>query len=147
MDEKDQEILRMLQKGLPLVAEPFKAIGDKLWIDEMSVISRLVRLRQEGIIRHIGAFLDSKKLGRKGALVAMQIDEAHIPEVAKIALEIPEITHNYVREGSPNLWFTVIAKDESERDAILARMSKAAGGAKPRVFTATKVFKVRVNLD
>lgn len=147
MDEKDQEILRLLQQGLPLVAEPFKAIGDKLWIDEMSVISRLARMRQEGIIRHIGAFLDSKKLGRKGALVAMQIDEAHIDEVAKTALEIPEITHNYLRDGNPNLWFTVIAKDEAERDAILARMSQAAGGAKPRVFSATRVFKVRVNLE
>lgn len=147
MDDKDQEILRLLQQGLPLVAEPFKAIGDKLWIDEMSVISRLVRMRQEGIIRHIGAFLDSNKLGRKGALVAMQVDESLIDAVAKVIMDFPQITHNYLREGTPNLWFTIIAKDEAERDEILARIQQAAGGAKPRIFKAKRVFKVRVSLE
>ena len=44
LDEKDHEILQMLQNDFPLVSEPYKVIGDKLWIDEHSVISRIVTL-------------------------------------------------------------------------------------------------------
>ncbi|MFZ2960441.1 MAG: AsnC family transcriptional regulator [Candidatus Ozemobacteraceae bacterium] len=147
MDEKDREIIRLLQKGLPLVAEPFKELGDKLWVDEMSVISRLARMRQEGIVRHFGAFFDSKRLGRSGALAAMAIPEDRVEKVAETINRFPQITHNYIREGSPNIWFTVNAANEVERESIFTEIRAAADGAEIKVFPSKRVFKVLVNLD
>ena len=108
MDEKDHEILQMLQNGFPLVSEPFKAIGDKLWIDEHAVISRIVRLIQNGVIRYVGPFFDSRKLGYKGCLAAIDVPENRIDEVAAVINRFDEVTHNYLRDGSPNMWFTLI---------------------------------------
>ena len=56
LDEKDREIIQLLQNGFPLNPEPYRVIGDKLWIDEYAVISRVVRLLQGGAIRYIGPF-------------------------------------------------------------------------------------------
>ncbi|MBF0500576.1 MAG: AsnC family transcriptional regulator [Candidatus Riflebacteria bacterium] len=147
MDEKDREIIRLLQKGLPLTPEPFKELGDKLWIDETSVISRLARMRQEGVIRHFGAFFDSKRLGRSGALAAMTLPEDKIEKVAAVINAFPGVTHNYVREGTPNIWFTLNAANDDERAKMAAEISAAADGARVDLFPTKRMFKVMVNLD
>jgi siroheme decarboxylase len=46
----------MLQDAFPLDPEPYRVLGDKLWIDEVTVISRVARLMQDGVIRHMGPF-------------------------------------------------------------------------------------------
>mgnify|MGYP003319636275 FL=1 len=81
MDDKDREILQMLQGNFPLDSEPYKVIGDKLWIDEHSVISRVVRMLQNGDIRYVGPFFDSRKLGYKGSLLAINAPEDRIDEI------------------------------------------------------------------
>lgn len=147
MDEKDQEILRLLKEGFPLEAEPFKSIGDKLWIDEMAVISRLARLHQKGIIRHLGVFLDSRRLGYTGVLAAMQVAGNDLEKVCGVLAELDGVTHNYLRDGEPNLWFTLITRDENERTRLIERISQAAGGAKVMLFPSKRLFKVRTDLD
>lgn len=147
MDEKDQEILRLLKEGFPLDPEPFKIIGDKLWIDEMAVISRLVRLHQEGVIRHLGVFLDSRKLGYTGVLAAMQVTKANQEKICAELQKIDGVTHNYLRDGEPNLWFTLISSSEEEKSRTLDRIRQVAGGAEIMLFPSKRLFKVRTDLD
>lgn len=147
MDEKDHEIIRFLQDSFPLDPEPYRIIGDQLWIDEVTVISRIARLMQDGTIRHLGPFFDSRKLGYSGTLAAIQIDDDKIDEVAQFLAGFPQITHNYLREGTPNMWFTVIAKTREERDSIIVRIKDHAGVSHVDVFPAKKFFKVKVDLD
>ena len=45
LDEVDQELLTTTQRNFPLVAEPYKAIGDRLGIDADEVIERLKDLK------------------------------------------------------------------------------------------------------
>ncbi len=147
MAEKDKEIIRLLQAGFPLVPEPFKEIGDKIWIDEVAVISRLARLMENGTIRYLGPFLDSKAMGYNGSLAAMDVSPSRVAEVAKILEKFPEVTHNYLREGSPNLWFTIIAKSVERRDAILEEIGQRTKVEKVLLFPSKRVFKVKANLS
>ncbi len=147
MDEKDLEILQLLQGDFPLDSEPYKKIGDKLWMDEVSVISRIARMIQSGAIRHLGPFYDSKKLGYKGCLAAVDVPEADIERVAAVINSFNEITHNYLREGTPNMWFTVIAPGIERRDEIFAKIRQDAGIEKIQIFPSKKLFKVKVDLD
>jgi DNA-binding Lrp family transcriptional regulator len=146
IDEKDREILKLLQDGFPLSTEPFKVIGDKLWIDEMTVISRLARLSQDGIIRHLGVFFNTAELGYKGTLAAMQVEEARVDQVAECISSFPQVTHNYLREGSPNLWFTIIAGDEAEMAEVTRHIKERTGVAEILLFPARKRFKVRTDM-
>ncbi|HNW35076.1 MAG TPA: AsnC family transcriptional regulator [Candidatus Ozemobacteraceae bacterium] len=147
MDEKDREIIRLLQNGFPLEAEPFKALGDKLWIDESGVISRLARMMQDEMIRYVGPFFDSRKLGYVGALAAMDVPAERVDEVSAILAEYHEITHNYLRDGSPNIWFTVIAQDESRKNIILNDIKKRGRIESIRLFPARRLFKIRMDQD
>ncbi len=146
LDEKDHEIIQMLQNGFPLVSEPYKAIGDKLWIDEHAVISRIVRLIQNGVIRYVGPFFDSRKLGYKGCLAAINAPEDRIDEIAEIVNSFDEVTHNYLREGSPNMWFTLITKSIEQRDQIINTIKTKTGIDEILLFTSKKYFKVKVDL-
>lgn len=147
MDEKDREIIRLLQNGFPLEPEPFKALGDKLWIDESGVISRLARMMQDDMIRYVGPFFDSRQFGYVGALAAMEVPAGRVDEVAAILAEHHEITHNYLRDGSPNVWFTIIAKDEARKQAILDDIKSRGNIASIQLFEARKMFKVRMDQD
>ena len=147
MDEKDQEILRLLHKGLPLDPEPFKAIGDKLWIDEMSVISRLASMHQSGQIRHLGVFFDSRKLGYSGVLAAMQVPPEALSRVSEALQKIPGVTHNYLRDGEPNLWFTLIAHGEEEERRLFDQIRRESGISDIKLFPSRRLFKVRTDID
>lgn len=146
LDEKDREIIQLLQNGFPLNPEPYRVIGDKLWIDEYAVISRVVRLLQGGAIRYIGPFFDSRKLGYKGCLAAINVPEERIDEVAAVVNQFPEITHNYLREGTPNMWFTIIARSPERRNEIIDKIKAEAGIDEVLTFASKKYFKVKVDL-
>lgn len=147
MDDKDKEILHMLQGKFPLDSEPYSVIGDKLWMDEVSVISRIARMIQSGIIRYVGPFFDSRKLGYKGCLAAVNVPSEDIERVAAAINQFDEVTHNYVRSGEPNIWFTVIAGSEKRRDEIFAKIETETGIKEIQKFPAKKLFKVKVDLD
>lgn len=146
MDEKDREIIQLLQGEFPMDPEPYKVIGDKLWIDEYAVISRIVRLLQIGAVRYVGPFFDSRKLGYKGCLLALNAPEDRIDEVAAIINKFPEITHNYLREGSPNIWFTIITKSSKRQQEIIDNIKKETGINEIFLFPSKKFFKVKVDL-
>lgn len=84
MDDKNLEILTLLRQGIPLVSMPWKELGDKLWIDEMSVISRIASMLQQGLIRYLGPFFDSRRLGYHGMLVGVEVPADRIPAVANV---------------------------------------------------------------
>ncbi len=147
MDDKDREILQMLQGRFPLESEPYKVIGDKLWMDEVSVISRIARMYESGAIRYLGPFFDSRKLGYKGCLAALNAPPDQVEAVAAVINQFSEITHNYLREGNPNVWFTVIAPSVERRDEILAAIKQKTGIKEILVFVSKKLFKVKVDLD
>ena len=146
LDEKDREIIQLLQGDFPLVPEPYKAIGDKLWIDEYAVISRVVRLLQNGAIRYVGPFFDSRKLGYKGCLAAINVPEERIDEIAAVVNQFPEVTHNYLREGTPNMWFTMITNSPERQQEIIDTIKKEAGVKEVLTFASKKFFKVKVDL-
>lgn len=147
MDEKDREILQMLQGSFPLDSEPYRVIGDKLWLDEVSVISRVARMIESGAIRYLGPFFDSRKLGYNGCLVAMNVVPEQVESAAAAINKFSEITHNYLRDGVPNLWFTVITPNLERREEILSAIKKATGVDDIMVFPSKKLYKVKVDLD
>jgi DNA-binding Lrp family transcriptional regulator len=102
---------------------------------------------ESGAIRYVGPFFDSKKLGFKGTLAAIEVESDKIDQVCQVINSFSEITHNYLRSGSPNLWFTVIAPNDERLNEIFAKIKKETGVDKISKFPAKKMFKVKVDLD
>lgn len=147
MDEKDREIIQLLQDNFPLESEPYKVIGDKLWMDEVSVISRIAKMFESGAIRHLGPFFNGRQLGFKGCLAAVNVEDSRIDAVAEVINAYPEITHNYLREGTPNMWFTIVSPTEARREEIINEIKTKTNIDEILLFASRKLYKIRVALD
>ena len=146
MDNVDKEILNRIQGEFPICEDPYGEIGAEVGITADDVLGRVKRLREEGIIRKVGPFFDAKRMGHKSTLCAVDVPEEKIEETAGIISGYVEVTHNYLRLGHPNIWFTLIARDEAEIERILAEISERAGVGPIRNLPARKMFKIKVDL-
>ena len=119
MDEIDFQILDELQNNFPLSPKPYEVVSAKLKIPCDQLIERLGKLTADGVIRRLGASLDSRKLGFRSTLAAISVDATAVGHASEIIDGYPEITHSYLRNDRFNVWFTVIAPDDERIDRIL----------------------------
>ena len=125
MDGLDCRILQALQKGFPLSPEPYGLIANKLKIPCDELLSRLQLLMADGIIRRIGASLDSHQFGYDSTLVAISVEQNAIEQACEIINSFTEITHSYLRSDHFNIWFTIIAPDNRRIEKIIMEIQSA----------------------
>lgn len=146
MDSTDREILNIIQSDFPISPEPYAEIGSRAGISGEEALKRVKYLLNDGVIRKVGPFFDAAKMGHKSTLCAVQVQNEKVKLTADLIAAYPEITHNYLREGDPNLWFTVIAPTEERIAEILAGISQKVGVGPIHNLPAKKMFKVKVDL-
>lgn len=147
MDSIDKNILNIIQKEFPVVAEPFKAVAEKVGITEDEVLERISRLKQEGIIRRIGAVFDSKKMGFASTLCAARVPEEKLKAFAEVVNSYAGVTHNYRRNHEYNVWFTFIASDEGTLEKSLAEIRERTGVMDIISMTAARTFKIDASFE
>jgi DNA-binding Lrp family transcriptional regulator len=147
LNETDRKLLNLIQSSLPIVPEPYREIGEALGTNEAEVIARIKLLVENKVIRRLGGVFDSRKLGYRGALCAMEVPEERIDEVAKVVNSFAGITHNYLRESLINMWFTLLAPSEEKLSEILKGIRERTGIQEIIVLPAENVYKIRVNFD
>ena len=146
MDDRDKEMIAVLQDGLPITSRPFAVIADFLDWSEEEVLERLDGLVSSGHIRKVGAVINSKKIGAVSTLAALDVPEDRIDEAAAIINAYPGVTHNYLREGHPNMWFTLTERGPELLEANLTRIETDIGANIIRM-PATRMFKIGVKYD
>ena len=119
MDKLDNRILQALQDNFPLSVEPYDVLAQELRIDCDLLWSRVQRMCEEGVIRRIGASLDSHKFGFKSTLAAISVPPERVEQAAELIARFPEVTHSYLRKDIFNIWFTIIAADDERLEYIL----------------------------
>ncbi len=142
-------ILYEIQKNFPLTKRPFLDIANKLNLKEDEVLSIVKKEKDDGIIRQTSAIFDTKRLGYKSSLVAFEIEKNDIDKAVEILNSHPGISHNYERNHTFNIWFTLAVPPDSlfgldKTVEILAKICKA----KEFIMLPTlKLFKIAVKLD
>lgn len=144
VDAKDRALLNRLQEGLPLAKRPWEKIADDLKMPVQEVLQRMGRLKEDGIIRRVGGVFNPAKLGFSGRLYAMEVKEELFYDVAAVVNSFKGVTHNYRRRSRLNMWFTLTARTEKEREGILGEIRAAAGQVKIFEFPAEQVYKLKV---
>ncbi len=169
MNDLNQKLLAIIQDGFPLVERPYlrlaemlncdskKDAGEKcanLVVTEQKVFDEVEKMRTSGVIRRIGGVYDSKKLGFISRLCAGKVPasendfsaEHHaqtpMEKFAAVVNDEPAITHNYIRSHEYNVWFTVIAENESAIQAVVDRVCAETDLHDVHVLTATKKYKI-----
>ena len=125
-----------------------------LVVSEQDVFDEVEKMRTSGVIRRIGGVYDSKKLGFISRLCAGKVPasendfaaEPHaqtlMEKFASVVMSEPAITHNYIRSHEYNVWFTVIAENESAIQTVVDRVCSQTDLHDVHVLTATKKYKI-----
>lgn len=144
LDSLDRQLLDIIQTDFPLVPRPYAELGQRLGIPEEQALERVRALRAKKIIRRLGANFQSAKLGFVSTLCAAKVPEAKLETFISEVNAQPGVTHNYLREHSYNVWFTLISPSREQTRKILERISARTGIAILDL-PATKLFKIRVD--
>jgi len=124
-------------------------------VDESNASERFVfetveSLRASGIIRRLGGVYDSKRLGLVSRLCAGRVpsvvtgaaDDSALDQFAAAVMNVPAITHNYVRSHEYNVWFTVIAESEVALQGIIEKLCADTALHDVHSMPAKKMFKI-----
>lgn len=105
MDDIDQKLLALIEKGIALTPEPFNEVARELVITQKEVITRLTNLKEEGIIRKFGASIKPNAIGfSANALVAWKVPASRTKEVGSQMSKLSDISHCYERKPINGRW-------------------------------------------
>jgi DNA-binding Lrp family transcriptional regulator len=122
MDDLDYRLLDVLQNEFPLAPRPYEVIAERLQLSADEVWQRVQAMKEGGIIRRLGASLDSRKLGYTSTLVGVSVPPDSLGQASEVICGFAEVTHCYQRKNAFNIWFTLIARDEDRVEEILAHI-------------------------
>ena len=147
MDNFDKEILNEIQWTFPLVSQPYHDIAKKFDVAPEVIKERLVNLKKIGVLRQLSAIFDTRKLGYKSSLVAMEIEHDKLDFVAEQINRHPGVSHNYERNHEFNLWFTLAVPPGADLKTEVEKFQKLEGIKKVRLLPTIQLFKIGVKLD
>jgi DNA-binding Lrp family transcriptional regulator len=144
LDAFDRQLINLIQLDFPLTIHPFEEIARRVGLPEDEVISRLSRLKNEGVIRRIGPIINTRGIGGTNTLAAVSVPENDIDRVAAFINQYSEISHNYLRREKYNIWFTVSAPTQERLDQILSEIQNEVHYPLLNLPTIRQ-FKIQVN--
>ncbi len=124
-----RSLIRVLQCGLPMVAEPYREIAERLGCSESEIIAQIGDWQQAGIIKRFGVVVRHHELGyTANAMVVWDIADEHIDSVGKALARADGVSLCYQRprrlpDWSYSLFCMIHGKD---RKAVEARIEQLA---------------------
>ena len=140
MDDTDRRLLIFLQHEIPLRAQPFAAIGERLGMDGAEVLLRINRLKRNQAIRRISGVFDSKKFGYKRLTAAFHFEPAALQPAAQAIAENASVVSCTERNHFWNLWVTAAVPGWESAEAVLRRIEKQYGSPM-QLFQDLQIFK------
>ncbi|WNY27938.1 hypothetical protein MmiEs2_01170 [Methanimicrococcus stummii] len=122
LDDIDRKLINLIQLNFPISAHPFEEIANEIGTTEDIVISKLSRLKNEGIIRRIGPIINTRGIGGTNTLAAVKVPAGQVDAAAAVINRYDEVSHNYLRNEEYNVWFTVSAPTQDRLNQILSEI-------------------------
>ncbi|MBF0377919.1 MAG: Lrp/AsnC family transcriptional regulator [Desulfamplus sp.] len=145
IDDTDKNILNRMQTSFPIAPNPYKLISQELGISEDELLERLIKMKNDGIIRRIGGNFGPYKLGFFSTLCAASVPDDKLEIFITVVNKYSGVTHNYMRSHRYNIWFTFIAESMNIIEKNLKEISKKTGVDDILNLPATDVFKISAN--
>ena len=134
LDALDRRIVKATQAGLPLAERPYAAVAEALGVTQETVMLRMQRMLDSGIIRRIGAVPNHYALGFRGnGMSVWDVEDAVATELGRRIGALDFVSHAYRRPRCPpewryNLFAMVHGKDREEVMEKVAKIAAMLGG-------------------
>lgn len=139
-------LLTALQRGLSLDLTPFEQLAKHFKITEDEVFSVIKNAFESGLARRLGAVYDAASLGYASTLSAVSVPAFDIDEVVKKLNARDGVTHNYLRDGEINIWFT-LTEHETLFDVRKKEIEQICFPYKVYFLPVLEKYKVQVVFD
>jgi DNA-binding Lrp family transcriptional regulator len=127
LDPVDRGIINALQGAFPITDEPFRAVAERLGLDEAALIARIERMLEQKILTRFGPMFQVERMGGTFVLAALAVPEADFERVAERVNALPEVAHNYRRAHRLNMWFVLATETPAAIDAAIDRIERDTG--------------------
>ncbi len=146
LEEKDRNIIRVLADGIPIVSRPYAFLAEKAGMEEEEFLSRLKRMKGNGVLRRIGVVLQHRRAGfSANALCAWCVPRERLDEVGEAVSREPSVSHCYSRETAPdwpfNFYVMLHARTKAECEETAARIAEENGLGEKRSFYSVRELK------
>ncbi len=146
MDKVDRRLLKLIQGGIPINAEPFDLVAQQLGISEDDVLERLEGMIKEGSIRRFGASIGHRAIGITAhAMCTWNVPDDRVEEVGALMAGFAEVTHCYERPRQAgwkyNLFTMIHSYSREECEKVAKEISTATGIADYAILFSEKEFK------
>jgi DNA-binding Lrp family transcriptional regulator len=146
LTEKEKQIIRELQRGIPLVSRPFKLLAQNLNTTEENLLDKIKYLLEHGYIRRFGATVRHYNLGyQANAMVVWNVPDELTEETGQIMAGFKEVSHCYQRPRRPgwpyNLFTVVHGRSREKCVQVVKKISLATGMKNYRLLFSTMELK------
>ena len=135
IDHVDRKIIAATQEGLPLVSDPYGAVGQKIDLSGDEVRARMRRMAETGIIRRLGAVPNHYALGMKAnGMSVWDVADAQVSAIGSQIGDLDFVSHCYCRPRHLPLWpynlFAMVhGQDRAEVDEKVEEIAALLGPA------------------
>jgi siroheme decarboxylase len=147
LDVINRLLIDRIQRSFPIVSRPYQALSKGLGIGEEEVRERLDLLKKHNLLRQISAIFNTGALGYRSSLVAMAVHEGKLDRAVAAINSYPGVSHNYLRPGAYNIWFTIAVPAGESLEERVGRLAEEAGGRPTLILPALRKYKLAVVLD
>ncbi|MFW6189139.1 MAG: radical SAM protein [Planctomycetota bacterium] len=126
LTEQQKELVRLLQDDLPVKAEPFAEVAERLGRPLEQVLQQIRQWVEAGVVRRFGAVVSHRKVGYSAnGMAVFRVPEDEVDEAGRALAEREDVTHCYRRPTAPgwpyNLFGMVHGRSQEEvRDRVKA---------------------------
>ncbi len=151
LEPEDDNLIAALEHGLPISARPYLEIGRNVGLSEASVIGRLRRFAERGIVSRFGVIVRHRTLGyRANAMAVWDLEDERADELGAMFAKHPGVTLCYRRKRDLpnwpyNLFCMVHARQREDADAVITDLNSTHGldGVPHTVLFSRRCFKQR----
>lgn len=150
LDRLDRLILNSIQSDFPVAARPYAELARRLGaagenLTEAELWTRVRALKHDGFIRRLGAVFNAGPLGYRSTLCAARVPADRVEDFSHLVGRAPQVTHNYLRSGELNAWFTFTSDRPGDLADFLEHLKREGGAEDIQVLEAEKLFKIKVD--
>ena len=128
----DKALITAIEDGLPLVSQPYEAVGNMIGLSETAVIERLENLIATGVISRFGVAVNHRRVGyRANAMVVCDIPDDYVADAGRSLAELPFVSLSYQRprrlpDWPYNLFCMIHGREHAAVESLIKDAARSA---------------------
>ena len=146
LSDLEIETIRVVQEDLPLVERPFAVYGERLGVDEETVLATLGSFQERKLMRRFAAVMNHRSAGFKAnAMGVWAVPEDRLDELGPQMASFALVSHCYRRptyDDWPYSIFTMVhGKNAKDCEATIAALHQETGIDEYALLWSVKEYK------